>query len=124
VFDTDELAGQLFVSPEKWNIDQRELTAMPSLPGAGNTWVRLLMEQGCGLRTGSVFGDVSLKRMGFAGEGIQDSSVAMVKLHYPTLGEDLKGAERLVWLVRHPLTNIVAQVTTSATRLLSACARP
>lgn len=36
------------------------------MPGAGNTWVRLLIEKGSALRTGSVFGDGFIKRMGMA----------------------------------------------------------
>ena len=33
----------------------------------------------------------------------------MIKTHYPLLGRDMEDAGRVVWLVRHPLSNIVAQ---------------
>ena len=109
VFVNDPSAEQLFTGADEWNKAQNVVTAMTSVPGAGNTWSRLLVEKGLGLRTGSVFGDGGIKRMGMIGEGIHDSSVIMVKTHYPILGPDLDHAKRIVWLVRHPLTNIVAQ---------------
>ena len=126
---------------------------MPSVPGAGNTWVRLLIEKGSALRTGSVFGDGFIKRMGMAvcyinlhspcdsghirpipwrtnetdcvpqGEGKRDTSVIMIKMHYPILGQDMKDAGRIFWLVRHPLSNIISQakwhITGSHTKVVT-----
>jgi hypothetical protein len=76
-----------------------QCTAHTHAAGAGNTWVRLLVEKGSALRTGSVFGDGSLLRMGFAGEKYADGSVLMVKEHWPSLGQDLfHEADRVFWL--------------------------
>jgi hypothetical protein len=108
LFVNDSAAAGLFLGNAAWERAKGTITAMASLPGAGNTWTRLLVEKGAGLRTGSVFADGGLKRMGMDGEGSRDSSVIMVKTHYPALGDNVAGAERIVWLVRHPLRNIIA----------------
>lgn len=98
IFVNDPRAKDLFVSEEKYALAQRSKTGMPSVPGAGNTWVRLVVEKGSALRTGSVFGDGFIKRMGMAGEGKRDPSVIMIKMHYPILGEDMKDAVSLLFI--------------------------
>ena len=76
VFVTDDKAESLFVSEAAWNKAKTIRTVMPSVPGAGNTWMRLLVEKGAGLRTGAVFGDGFLKAdLGMAGEGRKDTTV-------------------------------------------------
>ena len=98
IFVNDPQASTLFVDDTMWTRAKSEIISMPSLPGAGNTWVRLLVEKGSAMRTGSIFGDGSLLRMGFAGEKFHDESVLMIKEHYPALGSDLTSANRVVWL--------------------------
>jgi hypothetical protein len=109
VFVNNPAAASLFVDDDSWSKAKDQRTAMPSVPGAGNTWVRLLVEKATALRTGSVFGDGFIKRMGMAGEGKRDTSVILIKLHYPILGEDMTDAGRVFWLIRHPLSNVVSQ---------------
>lgn len=57
------------------------------------------------------------------GEGKRDTSVIMIKMHYPILGEDMKDAGRVFWLVRHPLSNIISQakwhITGSHTKVVT-----
>ena len=47
----------------------------------------------------------------------------MIKMHYPILGEDMKDAGRIFWLVRHPLSNIISQakwhITGSHTKVVT-----
>jgi len=154
VFVSDPAAEALFVDAAAYRRAQTQRTAMPSVPGAGNTWVRLLVEKSTALRTGSVFGDGFIKRMGMAGEGKRDTSVIIIKArlpphapacrmpapgwrwmltranlflssqnHYPILGEDMKDAGRVFWLVRHPLSNIISQakwhITGSHTKVVT-----
>lgn len=51
-----------------------------TFPGAGNTWVRLLLEYATGTYTGSVYGDPSLLPL-LPGEGHCDDRVVAVKAH-------------------------------------------
>ena len=45
-----------------------EIMLLASFPGSGNTWARLLIEDGTGVYTGSVYIDKSLGNSGFLGE--------------------------------------------------------
>lgn len=59
----------------------RELTALVSFPGSGNTWLRYLLQQSTGIFTGSVYKDYGLLKSGFPAENIANSSVLVVKTH-------------------------------------------
>lgn len=59
-----------------------------TVPGAGNTWVRNVLEQSTGLPTGSVCNDRALSTI-FSGEGRCDTSVLCVKAHPTTHTFDL-----------------------------------
>ncbi|XP_013394211.1 WSCD family member AAEL009094 [Lingula anatina] len=59
------------------------LTILQSFPGAGNTWVRHLLQEASGIFTGSVYNDVTLREKGFLGEGRVDPRVIAIKSHYP-----------------------------------------
>ncbi|XP_055639655.1 WSCD family member AAEL009094 [Toxorhynchites rutilus septentrionalis] len=59
----------------------RELTALVSFPGSGNTWLRYLLQQSTGIYTGSVYKDYGLLKSGFPAENIANSSVLVVKSH-------------------------------------------
>ena len=52
------------------DVDSNVTTLLVSFPGSGNTWVRGLLQQLTGICTGSVFGDIDLRRRGFPGDGI------------------------------------------------------
>ncbi|EAT39064.1 AAEL009094-PA [Aedes aegypti] len=59
----------------------RELTALVSFPGSGNTWLRYLLQQSTGILTGSVYKDYGLLKSGFPAENVANSSVLVVKTH-------------------------------------------
>ena len=65
---------------------QRRVRYLPPLlwtvPGAGNTWVRLLLDHSTGIYSGSIYGDSSLLPL-LPGEGRCDRSVIAVKAHPP-----------------------------------------
>ena len=56
-------------------------TALASFPGAGNTWVRLLVQQMSGTWTGSIYSDGDLRSNGFPGEYKASDRVMVVKTH-------------------------------------------
>ena len=58
-----------------------KLTALVSLPGSGNTWIRGLLQKATGLCTGSIYCDKSLRVEGFCGEGIRSSVSIVIKTH-------------------------------------------
>ena len=51
-----------------------------TFPGAGNTWIRMLLDFATGIYTGSIYGDPSLLPL-LPGEGRCDRSVVAVKAH-------------------------------------------
>lgn len=53
-----------------------------TVPGCGNTMVRMLLERATAVRTGSVQKDKRLIAAGFAGEGRVDHDVVVVKVHH------------------------------------------
>jgi hypothetical protein len=55
--------------------------ALISFPGSGNTWIRGLLEKATGICTGSVYCDGLIWKSGSVGEGINSSSVLVVKTH-------------------------------------------
>lgn len=55
----------------------RNLIALASFPGSGNTWLRYLLQQATGIYTGSVYKDFGLLKSGFPAENIFNSSVSM-----------------------------------------------
>jgi hypothetical protein len=79
-----------------------------SYPRSGNSYLRRLLESHTGIVTGSDSRTnrplcSSLLRCGFRGEGIVDSSVWVVKSHYPERMGYLKFAsQRVILLVRNP----------------------
>lgn len=56
--------------------DERNLIALASFPGSGNTWLRYLLQQATGIFTGSVYNDFGLLKSGFPAERIINSSVS------------------------------------------------
>ena len=84
--------------------ESRPIVALSSFPGSGNTWVRHLLQQATGIYSGSVYNDKGLKRAGFSGEDIQDSTVLGVKTH-EAAG---KKFDQVILIVRHPKEAILA----------------
>lgn len=57
---------------------------LASYPGSGNTYVRLVLEKTTGYATGSVYGDMSLVTIGFAGEIVSAHTLANLLLTIKT----------------------------------------
>lgn len=83
-----------------------------SYPRSGNSFLRHLLEERTGVITGSDSRSnrtlsASLLRCGFRGEGVADSSVWVVKSHFPErMGYLRFRANRVVLLVRNPFDSI------------------
>lgn len=95
-----------------WAIRDKVLLA--SYPRSGNSYLRKLLEKHTGIVTGSDSRSnrklsASLLRFGFQGEGIVDSSVWIVKSHYPErIGAFVFTVQRSVLLVRNPFDTILS----------------
>ena len=57
------------------------VTALWSVPGSGNTWVRYLIQHVTGYFTGAIYNDNTLKKSDFPGEGKTDGTVIAIKDH-------------------------------------------
>lgn len=91
---------------------RQERVLLMSYPRSGNSYLRQLLEQTTGIVTGSDSRSnrplaASLIRCGFKGEGVIDSSVWVVKSHYPErLGYVKCRGQRVILLVRNPFDAI------------------
>ena len=96
-------------------INGTRVITLVSLPGSGNTWTRLLLEQATGIFTGSIFCDQDLRSSGFFGEQIISSNVLAVKTHYPGIGKpkfnhfNPAHVDGTIFIMRNPLDSIVAE---------------
>jgi hypothetical protein len=104
--DIDPGAGLPWpASPSFWGEDK---VALASYPRSGNSLLRRLLEALTGTSTGSDARPErplvqQLVRMGFAGEGVMDGRVWLVKTHYPERAGRAKcQVSRAVVLVRNP----------------------
>jgi len=100
-------------------IDGSRVVALPSYPGSGNTWTRMLLEQTTGIYTGSIYCDTELKAKGFLGEKLSSSNVLAVKTHYPNKElfvpykeyhdpEKFKNVSAAIVIVRNPVDSLVS----------------
>lgn len=91
---------------------RRERILLLSYPRCGNSHLRTLLEQQTGIVTGSDSRTnrplaSSLMQCGFKGEGIVDSSVWIVKSHFPErMGYVQCKGDRVLLLVRNPFDAI------------------
>ena len=113
-----EIAGQTSLPPMLW-----------TLPGSGNTWLRLILEHATGLCTGSVYNDTKLKPI-LHSESRCDRSVVAVKIHvneWPvdTIARPVKHCtgvfEGSLNMVRHPLHAIWAEYQRQNTGACHVC---
>lgn len=77
-------------------------TALASYPGAGNTWLRHLIQQVTGIATGSVYCDASLKES-FIGECVEDETTIVIKTHE---WYDKPKYQKAVLLIRSPFASL------------------
>ncbi|ELT90154.1 hypothetical protein CAPTEDRAFT_215418 [Capitella teleta] len=81
-------------------------TALASYQGAGNTWLRHLIEVVTGFYTGSIYREKHLLTQ-FKGE-MRDSGVIAVKTHNPGDTEKYRNFQRSILLYRSPENSIAA----------------
>lgn len=91
---------------------RQERILLLSYPRCGNSLLRQLIENETGIVTGSDSRSnrtlaASLIRCGFKGEGVVDSSVWVVKSHFPErMGYVKCAGDRVIILVRNPFDSI------------------
>ncbi|KAK7095157.1 WSCD family member GA21586-like [Littorina saxatilis] len=94
------------------------VTALASVQGSGNTWMRHLLQQLSGVYTGSVYnrhGDPELWAQGYYGEGVANGSVVAVKNH-GTPGFRGRGRyKRAIVVIRNPYDAMFADFNRRAT---------
>ncbi|XP_068617178.1 sialate:O-sulfotransferase 2-like [Brachionichthys hirsutus] len=87
----------------------KQLVALASFPGSGNTWSRLLIEQASGFYTGSMHFDKAIYDQGFKGEGNSKSGKTIcIKTH----SFDRPHIERFgssILLIRNPYKSLMAE---------------
>jgi hypothetical protein len=87
---------------------KQEKVVLVSYPRSGNSFLRLLLEEKTGIITGSDSRtnrtlSAALLQCGFQGEGVVDSSVWIIKSHYPErMGYIKFASNRIILLVRNP----------------------
>lgn len=86
------------------------LVALSSFPGAGNTWLRHLIESATGFYTGSYYFDGSLYNKGFKGEKDhwQSGRVICVKTHESGQRE-IEMFDSAILLMRNPYRSLMAE---------------
>uniref|UniRef100_A0A672P4G8 WSC domain containing 1 n=1 Tax=Sinocyclocheilus grahami TaxID=75366 RepID=A0A672P4G8_SINGR len=86
------------------------LVALSSFPGAGNTWLRHLIELATGFYTGSYYFDGSLYNKGFKGEKDywQSGRVICVKTHESGQRE-IEMFDSAILLMRNPYRSLMAE---------------
>ncbi|KAJ8601144.1 hypothetical protein CTAYLR_008494 [Chrysophaeum taylorii] len=87
-----------------------EGVVLASFPGSGNTWMRLLLEYGSGVLSGSIYDDASLMRPLPAEGNRHGPSVVAIKAHVaPRQYFAMTGATKVILLTRHPFNAIFAE---------------
>ncbi|XP_076436118.1 WSCD family member CG9164-like [Babylonia areolata] len=85
------------------------VTALASVQGSGNTWMRHLLQQLTGIYTGSIYdrrGDPELWAKGFYGEGVINGKVIAIKTHgLPTTRTTY---HRAIVVIRNPFDAMFA----------------
>ena len=98
---------------------QKPVVALASVPGSGNTWLRYMLEQLTGVRTGSIYVDKKLVEAGFEAENVSDASVLVVKSHTGTVPlhpwYDRTWMDAVILLVRNPYDATLSEFNRRAT---------
>ena len=95
---------------------ESKVTALASWPGSGNTWLRVMVEEGTRVYTGSVYDGESL-RAAFPGENHDGATTIAVKTHHPcsgswgtvTFSTDCDRAHSSILVVRNPFNAMKAE---------------
>jgi len=109
-----------FITEPQLLADKQGFMILGSFPGSGNTWGRMIVEEGTRLWTGSRYYDAELFKDGFEGETVTDlnavfPTVAVVKSHAPYFDVDAerpwnKNLSAAVIILRSPFDAFVAEI--------------
>ncbi|XP_036601701.1 WSC domain-containing protein 2 [Trichosurus vulpecula] len=88
----------------------KELIALASFPGAGNTWARHLIELATGFYTGSYYFDGSLYNKGFRGERDHWRSGRTICIKTHESGQkEIEAFDAAILLIRNPYKALMAE---------------
>ncbi|XP_034284775.1 sialate:O-sulfotransferase 2-like isoform X2 [Pantherophis guttatus] len=88
----------------------KQLVALASFPGAGNTWARHLIELATGFYTGSYYFDGSLYNKGFKGERDHWRSGRTICIKTHESGQkEIEAFDSAILLVRNPFKALMAE---------------
>ncbi|NWT42521.1 WSCD2 protein, partial [Chroicocephalus maculipennis] len=88
----------------------KQLVALASFPGAGNTWARHLIELATGFYTGSYYFDGSLYNKGFKGERDHWRSGRTICIKTHESGQkEIKSFDSAILLIRNPYKALMAE---------------
>ncbi|XP_058014698.1 sialate:O-sulfotransferase 2 isoform X4 [Ahaetulla prasina] len=88
----------------------KQLVALASFPGAGNTWARHLIELATGFYTGSYYFDGSLYNKGFKGERDHWRSGRTICIKTHESGQkEIEAFDAAILLVRNPFKALMAE---------------
>ena len=93
---------------QKFRSPPGKVTGLIFQPGSGNTWLRYLIQQLSGVKTGSIYRDNRLKKSGFA-ENVKSGTVAVVKSHKPASRIDRRQYRKVILLVRDLMNASIAE---------------
>ncbi|XP_018610025.1 WSC domain-containing protein 2-like [Scleropages formosus] len=88
----------------------KQLTALASFPGAGNTWARHLIELATGIYTGSYYFDGSLYNKGFKGERDHWRSGRTICIKTHESGKkEIEAFDSAILMIRNPFKALMAE---------------
>ncbi|KAG8145992.1 hypothetical protein E2320_012420, partial [Naja naja] len=102
----------------------KQLVALASFPGAGNTWARHLIELATGFYTGSYYFDGSLYNKGFKGERDHWRSGRTICIKTHESGQkEIEAFDSAILLVRNPFKALMADTGVTSALLLTPTGR-
>ena len=93
---------------QKFRSPPGNITGLISKPGSGNTWLRYLIQQLSGIKTGSFYNDKLLKQSGMA-ENVRNGEVAVVKSHRMRSRKCKDKYDKIIFLIRNPINASLAE---------------
>ena len=90
-----------------------------SMPGAGNTWLRHVIQQATGFYTGSIYNDKSLLLGNFKGETqtFNNGRTFTIKMHRPLYYKFNTTVPKCIFLLRNPKFACIADVKRMLSRI-------
>ena len=97
-----------------------KLYALASSPGAGNRWVRFILEELTGVFTGSKYCDSKQLFSGFFGESMLSNHVLAIETY--GMNDSLSQYDSVIYVIRNPYHTILSQLTKKYAKMDSALA--